>query len=127
MNFRVGFIIILSWGGMGDDIKKEDDSDATLYIVVVVLGLVLVAGGLFAYFKMRKRNRSKKLEEEINKLQQYVNSCDRKEHSKIAVNTQQQILSQTNSFTKTNRMMREMKQTGKMFMDFEKSEREIMN
>lgn len=86
-------------------------------ITVVVVGMC------------RKRQRNRKLEDEINKLHQYINSCDRKDNSKIEVNTMPQILSQTNSFTKTNRIfqMADTKTTGKIFLEFEKSEREIIN
>ncbi|CAD8046724.1 unnamed protein product [Paramecium primaurelia] len=112
----------------------QDSDNSEIYIIVfVIIFLVFMGIALFIYIRKKQQNRNKKLEEEINKLQQYVNSCDRKQESRTDnVNTQPQILSQTNSFTKTNRMFQQEqaeqnKQTGKMFLDYEKSEREIIN
>ncbi|CAD8054101.1 unnamed protein product [Paramecium sonneborni] len=112
----------------------EDSDNSEIYIIVfAIIFLIFLSIALLIYIRKKQQNRNKKNEEEINKLKQYVNSCDRKQESRTDnVNTQPQILSQTNSFTKTNRMYQQEqpeqnKQTGKMLLDLEKSEREIIN
>lgn len=67
----------------------EQSTDTLRIIMIVVIFIFLIIVATVVYFRYKKKNKSKKLEEEINKLQQYVNSCDRKENSKCEVNTQQ--------------------------------------
>ncbi|CAD8127023.1 unnamed protein product [Paramecium sonneborni] len=114
-----------------------DDSNQTqIWLIICIIVFLLIAMIVFLVLKrFRRKNKSKKLEEEINKLQQYVNSCDRKLESRgDNINTQPQLQNQSSSFTKTNpiyqqdqEIQNEKKQKIFYDLDIDKLEREIIN
>ncbi|CAD8046353.1 unnamed protein product [Paramecium sonneborni] len=114
----------------------DDSNDTKIWIITCIIVFLLIAMIVFIVLqRFRKKNKSKKLEEEINKLQQYVNSCDRKLESRgDNINTQPQLQNQSSSFTKTNPIYQQdqegsSKKKQKIFYDLEmdKLEREIIN
>ncbi|KAM3130312.1 hypothetical protein pb186bvf_017608 [Paramecium bursaria] len=96
------------------------------YSIIIVVFLLILIVILVTVKICRARFRKQKLEEEINKLNQYVNSAgDKRDQSKLG--THPQILSQSNSFSKKDRMFQiQETKPARTFLEFEKSEREAI-
>ncbi|CAD8043977.1 unnamed protein product [Paramecium primaurelia] len=113
----------------------DDSFETEIWIIVCILVFLLAAMIAFLILqRFRRKNKSKKLEEEIHKLQQYVNSCDRKLDCRgDNINTQPQLQNQSSSFTKTHPIDQQdqegqTKKNGKIYYDdMDKLEREIIN